>query len=150
MTHLEGGLDELQEQVEAAVGKPTAEAVDQPPDTEVWTFPFTYTDTRGSAWSGTFTNEILDLERQGYVAILRSRLQGGQPYDSIDPSVADLNLMVAWMSYSLRKEGRPEWAKNLLKLRDPDIIGALYAKVRAHEDRWFRRAADQGASKSSD
>jgi hypothetical protein len=147
MTHLEGDLDDMKKSIEESVARPELSA-DTPPDEETWTFPFSFTDIRGKIWAGTFVNEILDLEKQGYVAILRSRLQGGQPHDSIDPSIVELNLAIAWMTYSLTK--REAWAKNVLKVKDPDVVMALYAKVRAHEDRYFRRTANPSASESSD
>lgn len=136
MTHLPDDIDELKESVEGSVI--TAQAPEPaPPDEESWTFSFAHADVRGAVWTGQFTNEILDLERQGYVAVMRSRLQGGQPFESIDPSIADLNMAIAHMSYSLKE--RPAWAKNLLKIRDPEVVVKLWAKVRAHEDRYFRR-----------
>jgi hypothetical protein len=148
MTHLEGDIDELKERVAASVSVPEA-AGDAPPDEETWTFPFSYTDARGQVWAGTFTNEILDLEKQGYVANLRSRLQGGQPQDSIDPSIIELNLAIAWLAYSLVGK-KPDWAKNLRKIKDPEVVMSLYVKARAHEDRYFRRTANPSASESSE
>ncbi len=141
MDHLETSAEALKEEIDQA----SAESPDGPPDEEIWSFPFTYKDARGKLWTGNFVNEILDVGTQAKVAVMRSRLQGGQPEASIDSSIVSLNFMVAWLSFSLRSEGRPEWAKDLSRIKDVDLIGALYEKARAHEDRYFRRSEGAGA-----
>lgn len=139
MSHLQGGLEELKGSVEAQTRAPD-DAID-PRDQETCPITLSYTDVRGQVWSGQFVNRILSLEEQGYVAIMRSRLQGGQPLDSIDRDVIEVNLALSHMSYSLDAEKRPSWAKGdkLLKMKDGSIVLALWAEVRAHEDRYFRR-----------
>ena len=139
MTHLNADIEELKKSVEETVRPPPVDEKD-PRDEETWTFAFDHTDKRGKRWAGELTNAILTLEEQGYVAVLRSRLQGGQPTESLDSSVVELNMAISWLSYSLKK--KPEWAKDLLSLRDPAIVFALWERVRSHEDRYFRRGTD--------
>ena len=85
MTHLNADIEELKKSVEETVRPPPVDEKD-PRDEETWTFAFDHTDKRGKRWAGELTNAILTLEEQGYVAVLRSRLQGGQPTESLDSS----------------------------------------------------------------
>lgn len=139
MTHLQGDLEETKKSIEAAVRTPTEDAPDDR-DSETWTFPFEYKDRRGKVWNGTFTNAILLVEEHQFVSVLRARWQGGQPLESLDPTVRSLNMALAHMAFSLKK--MPEWAKDMTKLRDPDVVMSVWEKVRSHEDRYFRRSED--------
>lgn len=144
MTHLEGGLEDMKASIEAAA-KPAA-SPDDAMDEESYTFEFAYADSRGVKWEGSFTNHILSIEEQGFVSVLRAKLQGGQPIDAIDTGVLELNLALSHMTFSLDEKNRPEWAKanKLMKLKDASIVLELFAKVRAHEARYFRRPTDPG------
>lgn len=142
MDHL--SLNEIKDEVESDTPIVALEA--EPPDEETWTFAFSFTDRRGKVWDGTFTNEILTNGQQSKVAVVRARLQGGLPAESIDPSIVDLNWAKAHLAYSLRQ--CPEWAKNLEAIRDPDVIMKLWDRVSAHEARYFRRDQAEGAGPS--
>ena len=141
MSHLEEGtdVDSLRAATERAVSRAPVQDADAPPDEDTWTFTFKYSDVRGKVWSGVFTNKILDIEKQSLVAVLRARLQGGMASEAFDAGVQDLNLAVAHMTFSL--ESKEPWAKDLMKVKDPAVVLALYEKVRSHEDRYFRRGA---------
>ena len=152
MTHLEEGLDGLKKSVEDAARitseKPDAESDADPRNQEVYPFTFDFIDARKKRWTGDFVNHILTIEEEGYVAIMRSRLQGGQPIASIDDGVSAMNLAISHMTYSLDPKKRPDWAQGdgLLKMKDPSVIFDLYAHVRSHVDYFRSGGKDQDAS----
>jgi hypothetical protein len=146
MTHLDDDvedLEDLKKQIDAEKLPPTSKE-EEIPDEETWTFQLAFTDTRGVLWAGEFTTTILDLETQRKVAIMRSRLQGGMPIASIDVGIIDMNLVISHMTFALTH--RPQWAKDLLKLKDAEIVYAIWEKVKAHENRYFRRPEDPSES----
>jgi len=143
MDHLNEGVDNLKKDIDASFAAPADDAPDER-DNEVWAFLFEFTDSRGKVWSGNFVNTILSLDAQSRVGVMRARLQGGQPIEALDAGVLDLNLALAHMAYSFDAKGRPEWASDakLGQLKDAAVLFALFAKVRSHEDRYFRREAN--------
>lgn len=156
MTHLAErpqeveSIEELKKSVEETVRtkvEADASLAPDPRDQERWPFHFDWVDARKKRWEGDFVNEILTIAEQQYSAVLRSRLAGGQPFDSLDPTMSTINLAVSHMTYSLKI--RPDWAKDLLRLRDPSLVIALWDKVSSHEVRFFRfgEAESQGEEK---
>jgi hypothetical protein len=130
MAHLPS-MAEIRAEAEATVGgKPVTPVGPDPRDQDEWTFDFLYTDKRGKRWEGSFTNKILSIREQQAVAVVRARLAGGLSWDAFDPSVVELNYAIAWMSASLKSS--PD-------LKDIQIIYALWAQVRSHDERYFRR-----------
>lgn len=142
-THLESSEEDLKEAIELATsgGKPETPVGDDPKDKEEYVFTLDWTDSRGKHWGGQFTNKILDINEQGQRDVLQASIQGGLPFEAFSRFAQDRNLAVAHMTYSLIK--RPKWAKDLRKLKDPELILAIYEEVVAHEVTFWRQAKDQ-------
>lgn len=122
--------------------------LDDPRGQKEYTFDFKYKDGNGKIWKGRFTNKILTLrDRQG-VGVVRARLAAGLPSEALDPLTAEINLMLAHMSFSLIE--RPEWAKDLSTLEDVRVVQALYEEVLLHEGTFhgYTKASSASASKS--
>jgi hypothetical protein len=100
-------------------------------------FEFKWTDSRGKVWVGDFVNRILSIGDREKVGIMRARLAGGQPYDSLDPLTQELNLMISHLTFSLDEEKRPDWAKDLREMVDIRVLQALYGEVLKHESTFF-------------
>lgn len=100
---------------------------------ETATFPFRWTSPRGEVFEGTFTNRILTLGELSRAATTVAQLNGGLPYEAMPPIHRDLNDRLGHLMVSLDIEERPEWGRNLLGIRHPDIIYALYRVVETHE-----------------
>jgi hypothetical protein len=96
-----------------------------------FTFQFRHEAPNGKIWEGTFTNHVLSLRERQMVGIMRARLGGGMPVESLDPLTAEINLMLAHLEYSLTD--KPDWAKDLSKVEDLGMVQALYAEVATHE-----------------
>jgi hypothetical protein len=143
MTHLDvpDDLSVIKREVDANVRfapKDVGEEIGpNPMDEEIFTFQFDWTDRRGKRWTGEFTNQILTIGDHARVGAFRARLQGGLPFSAIPPDIADINLALAWLTFSLKK--KPVWSEPLDKLKDPDLLGQIFEKVSAHEARYFRR-----------
>jgi len=138
---------ELREEVEKAT---QAEEKVPGPDSKdpklqkVWPFDFQYRDTRGKLWVGKFVNHILDIRERSHVGIMRAKLGGGVPLESLDYMTAELNLMIAHLSYSLDESA--DWAKDLMALNDVDLLAALYEEVAAHEATFRGRPSSEKSS----
>ncbi len=153
MDHVQKSDVEMREQIEereAAIEK-LAEDADAPPekkrsprDERTYSFPFKYTTARGVTYEATFTNHILDIGTKQRVSIMESQLNGGQPYDSIEPLTQTINRGIAWMAFSLRERTNQKpakWADNLRALDDENIVLALFEEVSAHEGQFHGRDA---------
>lgn len=139
MDHLlEASTEDLKTSVLKSVGSQEAAEPEKadPRDQEVYTFQFDWTDARGKRWQGEFTNKILDFSEQQAVAILKSKFNGGQPIESMDPTILALNGTVAHMTFSLKS--CPDWAKDLRKIKDLSLIAELGKEVDSHESYYFR------------
>jgi hypothetical protein len=125
---------ELKNEIENAV-EPEKQAVesrlDDPRNNEEYTFTLRHRDARNRLWEGTFTTKILTIGERQLVGVMRSRYQGGVPLEALDASTADLNLQLAYLSYSL--VNYPKWAAKLRELKDPGVINAIYQEVASHE-----------------
>ena len=97
-----------------------------------YTFPFSFTDGTGKVWSGSFTNVVPSTGTRTAIGVMRSQLAGGVDYDSLDPLTRELTMMVAHLESTLDAK-RPDWAKDLLAVLDPNVLRALWAEVTAHE-----------------
>lgn len=140
--------DDLQTGIDAAApplagAETPPAATDDPRDKEIWLFPFSWTDKRGKRWEGNFANKILETHEEQKVAILRARMAGGVPYEALDPTMAQVNLAIAHMTYSLQRT--PKWPEamasgkwDLRKLNNMALIMALWEKVSSHDARYFR------------
>jgi hypothetical protein len=132
----------------------TAEAEERQPGPDpkdprlqkVYPFDFQWRDGRGKLWVGKFINHILNIRERSLRGLMRAKLAGGMPYESLDMLTAEQNLMVAHLTYSL--EEAPDWAENLMSLTDPDLVAAIYEEVALHEAtfRGLNRAQEGGQS----
>jgi len=128
MEHL--SVDALKEEIDGRGKKPTTTGKDPRKELE-YTFFFKWVDDNGKSWDGEFTNRILSIREMQSVGIMRSRLGGGVPIDSLDTTTSDINLMVSHLTYSLKV--RPDWAQDLLSLTEIDLLYSIYQEVLAHE-----------------
>jgi hypothetical protein len=126
--------EELKKRVEEA-GLPEKPKEDpdkpDPRGEKYYTFQLDFKDARGKVWNGQFTTKILTVHERQQVGVMRSMLGAGQPLPSLDALTAELNLIVAHMTYSLTE--KPDWAENLRQLENPRILQAIYAEVDSHE-----------------
>lgn len=142
MSHLETeDTDDLVRALDSKMGQESLDATSDPRDEEEWSFHFDWQDSRGKRWVGDFVNKILSIGDQQKVAVFKSQLCGGQPLESMDSSILLVNAAVAHMSLSLIE--RPDWAKDLRKMKDVALILELFKKVDSHEARFFRLGETQ-------
>jgi len=138
-THLlpdsEEGLREERDAVSAKIQETGNEK--DPRESVEYTFNLNHKDGNGKVWGGKFVNKILTIHDRQMVGIMRARLTGGAAYESMDPLSAEINLMVAHLTQSLKE--RPDWAKNLLSLTDYGVLQAIYMEVDSHESRFHGR-----------
>lgn len=128
---------ELKASVEQAV-KPEEEAKpagEDPRQKDEYSFDLEYIDGRNNAWKGRFTNKILTIRERQLSGIMRARLAGGVPAESLDPLTAELNLIISHLTFSLT--ARPDWAKDLQSLNDIQLLQAIYTEVASHEAGFF-------------
>lgn len=107
-------------------------------------FHFEFTDDRGKKWEGAFVNRILSIADRGRAGVLEASLNNGLPHDSIPNLIRTAHHAIAHMTFSL--DERPEWAKNLRKLTDLEIIFALFQEVAEHERVFHGRQSAEGES----
>ena len=135
MTHLTpADPEELKQEIQdqaAEIEKQPGDPKENARLKKEYPFSFSWTDRLGKTWTGNFVNKILSIgDRQG-VGVLRAKLSGGIPADSLDPLTTEINLIIAHLTYSLIE--RPDWAKNLTELDSVPLIQAIYGEVMAHE-----------------
>jgi hypothetical protein len=139
--------EELKKRVEEA-GLPEKPKEDpdkpDPRGEKYYTFQLDFKDARGKVWSGQFTTKILTVHERQQVGVMRSMLGAGQPLPSLDALTAELNLIVAHMTYSLTE--KPDWAENLRQLENPRILQAIYAEVDSHESYFLGWGEVEGQS----
>lgn len=133
---LGGSTEELKQEIEGAekAGEGTPD-LDNPRLQKEYEFDFSWKDGRGKVWAGKFTNKILSIKQQQGVGVMRARFAGDTPVNAQDGFTAELNLMLAHMSFSLTK--RPTWAEDLRELDNHRILQELYTEVMAHEASFF-------------
>lgn len=132
VAHLvEASAEELKEEIDEA----TETTENDEKYKERYTFQFKWKDGRGKVWKGSFTNKILTIAEQQAVGILRAKLGGGMPSNTIDAFTNEINLMIAHMTYSL--DDVPEWAKDLRKLQSVELLQQIYLEVASHEATFF-------------
>lgn len=143
MQHLAESTDELVAAVRASDADETRDAPPKPDprDAEQWAFQFDWKDKRGKRWSGEFINKIIDIQETQQIAVIKSKMLGGVALASVSDEVQLLTGFVAHMSVSLTK--KPDWAKDLRRIKDPALIYRLWAEVDSHESHYFRYGEDQ-------
>ena len=142
-THL-ADLDEMKTEIDESINpqKPNVN-LDDPKLKPQYTFDFNYIDGQGKIWEGKFTNKILTIGDRANVGILRSRLSGNVPLESLDALTSEINLIIAHLSYSLAD--KPKWAEDLRKLHDIRLLQEIYAEVDSHEATFFGYRNNEGA-----
>lgn len=130
---VEDQRDKVQEQTEAAKPKkePEGDPEDNPRSQREYTFDFDWVDGNGKRWHGKFTNEVPDIQTRQYIGNLRSQLGNNIPFESLDPITREMNLVIAHLSFTLKK--RPKWADNLGALFNFELIQRIYQEVAEHE-----------------
>jgi hypothetical protein len=145
-------VPELKTASELASEAPKIAAVPNvdPRDSIEYTFDFSYTDVRGKVWAGKLTNRILNNGQRRLKKLLKIRMANSYPVEAQDVDLWEYNDHVAHMVYSLDTAAKdfPEWARDLEKLYDDEIIAAIWKEVSSHEDRFRRREAPAGTSPS--
>jgi hypothetical protein len=129
---LDASTDDL---VNDSINADKVSEMDDPKLNEEYEFDFCWKDRRGNKWEGHFKNKILSIAEQQAVGILRSRLAGGIPIESLDLMTNELNLIIAHLSISLIV--KPEWAEDLRSLKHIDLLQDLYKEVASHEAMFF-------------
>lgn len=134
-THLTG--EEMKEEVEkqAEHAKPqTDEKKDpeeDPKSQREYSFEFEWKDGNGKVWRGKFLNRVPDIRTRQLIGALRSQLGNNIPFDSLDPTTREMNMVIAHLSFSLIK--RPTWADDLSELFNFELVQMIYQEVAAHE-----------------
>ncbi len=135
---IKADLDGKEESPEKAVEK-----LGDPRMRDEWGFPLDYTDLAGRTWKGKFINRILTIDQINQVGVIRAKLCGNLPIDSLDVSTLDNAEMLSHLTVSLAK--RPDWALKLGELKDPGLLRAIYVEVSSHEDMFHGRKKDPQA-----
>lgn len=140
-THLlpetEEGLREEMKEITAKIDETEPEK--DPRSEKEYTFNLEFKDGRGKIWGGRFITRILTIGEQQLVGMMRARRTGGMPFDSLDPLTAEINMMQAHLTQSLKE--RPDWAKDLLALTNYEVLQAIYWEVVSHERHFHGRPA---------
>lgn len=150
-THLipdtEEGMREEVVEAQAKIDEP--EQKKDPRAAKEYSFNLDFKDGCGRNWQGRFVNRILTIHDRQLVGIMRARLTGGMPFDSMDPLVAEINHIVTHLTQSL--QDRPSWAKNMLSFTDYELLQAIYEEVDSHESHFRRpQTPEKGSTKKSE
>lgn len=107
-----------------------------------WKFDLHHVDRRGAIWSGAFQCHVLTIEDRGRIGLIRARLLGGLSAAVVDAETLDLYEMIAHLTVAL--DVSPPWAKNIMSIRDVQVLSAIYKEVAAHEANFW--GADAGGA----
>jgi hypothetical protein len=139
--HLRSMIPEELETIKEAIGRRMESLAEGVPENEKeadnprlqreYTFDFRWKDGRGKVWTGSFTNRVLSIRDRQLMGIMRSNLGAGISPTNLDGLTAEINLMVAHLSFSL--VSRPKWAEDLLALDDVRLLQEIYTEVVSHE-----------------
>lgn len=152
MPHISQDTEDAKKAVQRRIAKLEAEAEQEndeinPKLQEEYTFKFDWKDGRGKRWGGEFTNRIASVMDRQTIGALQAQWQLGMSHVSIDPEIAGMNYVVAHMAITLKPGRGAEWAKDIRKLTDTDLVQALYGEVASHEATFHGRAGDQEIGK---
>lgn len=143
-------LQELKKEVEQSVTSDSENQTSKQPEKpdprgeREYTFQFKWANGHGKTWEGKFTNKILSIRERQLAGLLRARLAGGMPVESLDELTGDINLMLSHMAYSLIE--KPKWAQDLTALEDVRLLTEIYMEVLDHEDYFLGYRTDQAES----
>lgn len=137
--HLRSALPESIDDLKSAISRKVELEAGEVPEKELsdprmqreYSFDFQWKDGRGKIWKGKFTNKILSIRDRQLMGIMRSNLAAGISPANLDALTAEINLMVAHLSFSL--SARPKWAEDLLALDDVRLLQEIYTEVVKHE-----------------
>lgn len=97
-------------------------------------FDLDYVDSRGHRWEGRFRCHVLTIDERLQVALTKARLMNGIAPFMLDPDTLMVLEMRAHLAVVLDKA--PDWAKNMGRFRDQNVIAAIYREVAQHESRF--------------
>jgi len=124
--------EEVAKKAEEAKPKKEDKPNDDDPRTQrVYVFDFEWRDGTGKVWRGKFENTVPDIQTRQLIGVLRSQLGNNVPFDALDPTVREMNLVIAHLSFSLTK--RPKWADDLGTLYSFELLQRIYEEVATHE-----------------
>lgn len=110
---------------------------------DVREFDFDHTDRRKRRWAGRFRVRILTIRDRLAVGLTKAQLANGVPFQTLDPSTANLLEMLAHLSVAV--EVGPPWWKPL-ELRAFDVLMAVYAEVSSYEERFWGLQREEAPS----
>lgn len=139
---------QLEEEVEAQKDQDSMKQ--NPRMEEAYVFDFEWKDGRGKVWKGKFKNRILSIGQQQLVGALQAQMGGGQPYITLDAMTQEINLMVAWMTFSLDQKSRPSWAEDFRAFKSVSLLQALYGEVASHEATFHGLVKIEASGKKDD
>jgi hypothetical protein len=131
-TMLGSDPDEMRDRIDAQFKESEEATPDNPKLARDYVFAFKY-ESKSRVYEGKFKNKILNVGERMRCGALASELIGGKSYDSVPPIVKQLALITSWMTYSLDRKTRPDWATNLSAIEDENVLFALYAEVWDHQ-----------------
>jgi hypothetical protein len=102
-----------------------------------------YRAADGTVIKGACIYEVPDVGGKLRMDVLRARYRGGA--SMLDPDGEALIEMLAYLEVSFG-DRRPPELRNLLRLPDPALLGALYAEAKQHEARFRVGGRDLRAS----
>ena len=113
-----------------------------------WSFDLDYTDIRGHRWRVQFTTRILSIQERVQAGLAKARMAGGVSLSVLESETSLILEMQSHLAVSLT--AWPDWAEELGKIRNVNVLGAIYQEVAAHEDRfWEAGPANTSDSSSS-
>jgi hypothetical protein len=131
----DGSEADLKAEVEAQAPKAGPEWDPNDPKAKPeYPFVLNWKDGRGKVWTGEFVTKILSIGERQLAGALRARFSS-VPLAQLDALTNHLNEMIAHLSFSLTK--RPDWAKDLREIQNPDLVQAIYDEVSSHEVTFF-------------
>jgi len=102
-----------------------------------------YRSADGEVIKGACTFEVPDIGAKLRMDLLRARYRGGVPM--LDPDGEALIEMLAYLEVGFG-DRRPPALRDLRRLPDPALLGALYGEAKQHEARFRNGGRDLRAS----
>lgn len=110
------------------------------------TFELDYTDRRGHHWRGRFRCHVLTADESVQVSLTKAQMLNGTAPYLLDDST--LLLLEARAHLAVALDEAPAWAKRLGKLRDHNVIAAIYKEVVDHERRFHGAASEDAGTEA--
>ena len=132
--------DELRDRLDAEVTRAPAN-VPSSKNAREYVFPFRF-EGDGRTYEGTFKNRILTVGDRMRAGALASDLVAGRAFSSLPGAAQQLAVAISWMTYSLDREMRPDWARDLSAIEDERVIFSLYGEVWDHQSTFLGKKDD--------